>query len=767
MAELRTIQQAEIRDFVGVRYLLALGDEYSVIPNPLQALGRPLRATEPPLEDQHILVVGPTGLHLLSYHLVYREGRSPHFVKLAEQLEHSAALLFEFLSRFTKHVPPLQLSIVVQDGNMEGAASSYVSFVPWSQVRNHIESATSQLQPEAIQTLLEILKADMSFERVDRYHILCELERLPEQVKYLAVNTVNDRPVLLKEVSLPYDPDQLARHAVVRGAKVAQKLKHENIVRVEKLIPKEERCYVVSEWCEGAISLKQYMSEHPGAIPLTTAIQLIKDLCWAVMYAHNQGVIHRNLTPENMLVTPGHRLKVLNFDMAKNADMMTLQTTEFNKAARQNPYLAPECIMSPHQLDQRVDVYSIGVIFYELLTGSLPSHYDESRWESPSRKISGLPGYMDRLISRAIRFYKDLRFSTVHAFYSALEKGVSDKIGARYTISAQDSKRPRAMNSNSIVYQALDTQTERTVALKKILVPPISNYRTRNQDLRQLLEPLEALKSLKHPGLVVLRDTLIDHDDAYVVMDWVEGRSLRDILKRRSNNEGLLPEEVRQIALQLTGVLNYIHKQGYMHGDIKPDNVLLSEGWKVTLMDFMPWSKAEQDVCKIPQTPGYMAPELFSDIDSRPGEGSDIFALGVLMYELLTHRHPYDMARIRESGLEEVLSPDPLPEDVPESLRQVILKAISLAPHKRYRSFSEMQSHLESERNLQFLVQDRQATAPESAESGVLPDTSAVIPDVIWKIALLTTFLWGIYCIQSLSSLPYFSAPVIQEVFYE
>lgn len=761
MAELRTIQQAEIRDFVGVRYLLALGDQYSVIPNPLQALGRPLRDSEPPSEDQHILVIGPTGLHLLSYHLVYREHRSPHFVKVAKQLEHSAALLFEFLSRFVSHVPPFQLSIVVQDGNMEGEATSYVAFVPWSQVRSYIESAPLQLQPEEIKTLLDILKADMSFQRVDRYHILSELERTPEQVKYLAVNTVNDHPVLLKEITLPYDPDQLARHAVVRGAKVAQKLLHENIVQVEKLIPQEERCYIVSEWCEGAISLRQYMNKHPGDIPLTTAIQLIKDLCQAVMYAHNQGVIHRNLNPENMLVTPGHRLKVLNFDVAKNKDMHTLQTSDFKKLTRENPYCAPEYMIGSHQLDQRVDVYSIGVVFYELLTGGLPSHYDESRWEPPSYKINGLPGYMDGLIARSIRFDKDHRFSTVHAFYSALEKGVSDKIGARYLVAAD--ALPRAVSVNSLVYQALDTQTQKHVALKKILMPPITHYQARQQELRQSLEPLDALKSLKHPGLVSLRDTLIEHDDAYVVMDWIEGRNLRVTLEKRPQQQGLLPEEVRQIGVQLAAVLSYIHKQGYVHGDIKPENVMLSEGWRVTLLDFMPWSKAEQDLsCKVPHTMRYMAPELLSNSGQSPNESTDIFALGVLMYELLVHRFPYDVAQLREDRLGQILKPEPLPEDIPESLSRAIYKALSTNPRNRYHTFTELQAHLESERNLVFQAPDTLYTPTPPSE---LQDFQ--VPEVFWKIALLTCFLWGVYCIQSLARLSYFSVPVIQEVFYE
>ena len=759
MAELRTILKAEIRDFAGVRYLLALGDHYSVIPNPLQALGYTRNDS-----DHHILVLGPTGLHLMSYHLVLYQDSSQHFLTLAQQLERSAALLYDYLTRFVGHVPAFHLYIVVRDGNLDGEATPYVQFVPWSKVRGRIEDSPAQLESGHIQALLGALKAEVNFQRIDRYHILCELGRNAESIRYLAMNTIDDRPVVLKEVRLPYDPDQINRNAIIRGAKLALTLDHENIIRVEKLIPQEDRFFIVSEWCEGGITLKQYMLEHPGMIPLTTAIQLIKDLCQALMYAHDQGVIHRNLTPENMLVTAEHRLKVLNFDVAKNADMHTLQSTDFKKLTQENPYAAPEYMIGTHHVDQRVDVYSVGVIFYELLTGRKPGHYDESRWEPPSRVIPGLPHYMDSLVARAIRFDKEQRFSTIHAFYSALETGVSDLIGSRYRVLQ---KAPQKSGSkNSLLYKAEDQQTGQIVALKKLLIPPTTTLATRLQVLRQSLEPLQALRNLHHPALITLIDTLIEDDDGYVVMNWVEGRDLRETLRLRPDGEGLLPEEVRQIGLQLAGVLDYLHAEGFVHADIKPENVMLSEGWKVTLLDFFPWRKSESGALqRIPKTVRYMAPELLSG-SQTPDEQTDLFAYGVLLFELLSHRFPYDIAALRSIAQRGPgtgplhCHPELLPEAIPEALQEVVLRALACDRHERYLHFRQVQTALELD-----LIPERTLILSQSDPESVTKQPD--IPRSVWLLALGGTLLLSLYLFQTVRTIWFTPIPIIEEITYE
>jgi len=756
MAELRTIQKAEVKDFVGIRYLLALSDQYAVIPYPLRSLG--LQNTD---QDLFMLVIGPTGIFLLSYHLIYKREQSQHYLTLAYDIERSADMLEHYLLRYLSGLPMIRQAIVVHDGNIQGQATERVGFVGWSKLRAWVEEGPVILEPTTTRKMLQVLKAELLYQRVFRYQILCEIDRSPGQLRYLAMDTVEDRPVVLKEVFLPQGASHEDSHALIRGAKLARELQHENIVQVENIVPREDRVYIVSEWCEGAISLRQYLDEHPGTLPLTTAIQLIKDLCQALMAAHAKGIIHRNLTPDNLLVTPEHRLKVFNFDAAKKEGMHTLQSTALKKLTEENPYADPDYAIGTHQVDQRVDVYSVGVIFYELLTGNKPTHYDELLWEPPSKLIPGLPTYMDRLIARAIKFDKDQRYSTIHAFYSALEKGTSDLIGSRYELLGNEvHKAP-----NSLIFKARDTQTGQMVALKKLLVPPTTDYQTRLQTLQMTLDPLKELKYLQHNALVRVIDTLIEDDDGYVVMEWVEGRNLREHLKALPNHDGLLPEEIRHIGLQLSDVLHYIHQEGYVHGDIKPENVMLSQDWKVTLLDFVPWSKHETGTLqKIPKTTRYMAPELLEG-SHVPDEQTDLFALGVLMYELLTHRFPYDYAQLRSQGKGES-GPRPLPldEKVPEDLAQVVFKALAFERAGRYNSFESFQVDLENKCD----VSEPPARLEAAIQSRLKPSNHDDIPRLVWVSAGLAVLLMGIYLFQEIQQWVNPSdIPVLKEIQYE
>lgn len=696
MAELRTIQRTEIRDFTRYPFLLWLNDQFSVIPYPIRSLG-----FNPSGHDHCVLVVGPTGLFLISCHLLVPRTQQPHYQDLTEDLERAAEMLWGYLSRYCNFLPPFELIMAVQDGNIQGFATQRVHFMGQSKIRTWLAERPVLLSEEQVHFILRTLNAEQRFERIDRYQIIHELQRDPHQSTYLAIHTVEGRQVILKQIPLPRNAQAEVHTAVIRGAKLAKELHHENIVQVEKILTLETRVLVVTEWCEGSVTLRQYLREHPGSIPLSTAIQLMRDLCQALMYAHAQGIIHRNLSPDNMLVTADHRLKVFNFDLAKKPGMHTLKTSEMQRLTEENPYAAPEYIFGGgHQVDQRVDVFSVGIIFYELLTGRPQMHYmhyDESRWVPPSRLISGLPAYMDSLIAKAIRFDPNQRYTTIHAFYNALEKGTSDLVGARYRLLDPEYHK---QTENSLIFRAEDTHTHQRVALKKLLIPPITDYQTHRALLQERLEPLKPLRHLSHPSLVAVYDTLLDDDDAYVVMEWLEGRTLREIQQSHATRGTYSPEAVRQMAVQLAAVLRFIHGEGYFHGDIKPENIMVSSSGKVTLLDFEPRPKqldAAQEA--VPLTLRYMAPELFNS-GVAPNEQTDLFALGVVLFELLTHNYPYDLAPLREASLEAPPVPRSirvLRPEVPEDLERLLLRMVAFRPSERLRSFAQLLDQLEGE----------------------------------------------------------------------
>lgn len=685
MAELRTIQRTEIRDMMTMSCLLPLDDRFKIIPHPMSSLQA--QSSE---ADRYILVVGPTGLYLMSYHLMepQRQHSPPHFMDMARELEQAADFLHNYLCLQCPFIPPFHLYMIVHDRSIEGPATARVAFVPGNKLRKYLQEEEEQpLSGDQVNLILDVLRANYNFQRILRYQILAELDKTEQQTTYLAMDIPNDKPVTLKEIWVSYDPQNMDRHALIRGAKLAKELDHENIIRIETVYQQDDRCFIVTEWCESGITLKQYLQDQRGQIPLTVAIQLIKDLCRALMYAHDKGIIHRNLSPDNLIITREHRLKVSNFNLAKKSGMQTLQGKDLKRLVTENPYAAPESILDSAQMDQRFDVYSVGVIFYELLTGKCPNHYKEELWEPPSQLIAGLPAYMDILISKAIRFDKNQRYSTVYAFYSALEKGAVELLQGRYLLRSAPSSTLTANaplyheTADSLLFAALDTQTQTQVAIRKLLVPAIYPRQQRLEILQAQLQALKPFKELHHDNLALVLDVFMEDDDAYVVREWLDARSLADVVATVGQKLSFI--EVRAIAAQIAESLQYLHQEGYVYGGLTLDKVLYTEERQVLLLEHPLQSRNA--------VPSHHLSQPAMSLDD---EQTDVFMLGCLLYTLIAAREPYtwhDGKFVLTSSSLSLFSYEPT---IPPDLERLVLKAVALAPDERHLTMTHLLTEL-------------------------------------------------------------------------
>lgn len=173
----------------------------------------------------------------------------------------------------------------------------------------------------------------------------------------------------------------------------------------------------------------------------------------------------------------------------------------------------------------------------------------------------------------------------------------------------------------------------------------------------------------------------------YLVMEYVEGANLKVLYTR---HDPVLLENVAQIIIDVASALEHIHECGYMHLDVKPENVIVSRNAAVRLVDFdlaQPITENPRKITKNPGTPAYMAPEQLSGqpIDQRV----DVFAFGVAAYELLTSQKPFpgeSSAEIlrAQTDRSDFLTPRQLNPDVPIGLERAILKCIEREPDKRY-----------------------------------------------------------------------------------
>ncbi len=215
-----------------------------------------------------------------------------------------------------------------------------------------------------------------------------------------------DRFVALK--LLPHGPgaDPAFAERFNREARVLARLNHPGIVTVYDFGRAGEFFFLMMEYVDG-VNLRQAM--QAGRFTPAQALALVPRICEALQYAHDEGILHRDIKPENILLDTRGRVKIADFGIAKLiGDTTPASKLTASGAAVGTPhYMAPEQLESPQDVDQRADVYSLGVVFYELLTGELPI----GRFAPPSEK-SPVDPRVDPIVFRALEKERTKRFGS-------------------------------------------------------------------------------------------------------------------------------------------------------------------------------------------------------------------------------------------------------------------------------------------------------------------------------------------------------------------
>lgn len=225
-----------------------------------------------------------------------------------------------------------------------------------------------------------------------------------------------DRMVALKVLpkSLAATPGFAERFT--REGRVLARLSHPNIVTVHDFGESGGFCYLIMEYVDG-VNLRQAM--RAGRFTPEQALGIIPVMCEALQYAHSQGVLHRDIKPENILLDAKGKVKIADFGIAKILDESGdggMLLTQSGARLGTAPYMAPEQIEKPGSVDHRADIYSLGVVFYEMLTGELPL----GRFAAPSEK-SSVSGGMDEVVFRALAKERERRQQSAGEFKTQIE----------------------------------------------------------------------------------------------------------------------------------------------------------------------------------------------------------------------------------------------------------------------------------------------------------------------------------------------------------
>lgn len=200
----------------------------------------------------------------------------------------------------------------------------------------------------------------------------------------------------------------------------------------------------------------------------------------------------------------------------------------------------------------------------------------------------------------------------------------------------------------------------------------------------------KVLAGLHHPNIVEIIDVFDENNTSYMVMTYIEGKSLQSIVEARGKLP--YPETVNYIA-QITNAVGYIHEHHILHRDIKPDNIMITADYKAILIDFGSAREFEQDKTQIHTsmlTHGYAPTEQYT-ANSRKGSYTDIYAIGATMYFVLTGQVPTEAAaRLTEP----MAAPKDLSPDIPDEANRTILKAMQLKAENRHQTIQEFMDDL-------------------------------------------------------------------------
>ncbi len=284
------------------------------------------------------------------------------------------------------------------------------------------------------------------------------------------------------------------------------------------------------------------------------------------------------------------------------------------------------------------------------------------------------------------------------------------------------------------VFLAHDPDIDRRVALKVLQ----ADHLTSKQIVNRFIKEAKAIGRLSHPGIVNVYDVGQDHGTIFIAMEYLEGRPLNEAV--RSQKLGIT--SIVNICRQVAAALDYAHQKGIVHRDIKPSNLILMDNNQVKLTDFgiarfedasLTLKTRSGDILG---TPAYMAPEQITcrGVDNR----SDLFSLGVILYELLVGQRPFIenniAALFRAISEHEPIPPIKANPSIPPGLNTIILKAMKKDPDHRFQSGAELVSALSA-----YLL---------DAKTDLKPPKKAVIYNRLGGILILLAAVvvcWQIY----------------------
>ena len=472
----------------------------------------------------------------------------------------------------------------------------------------------------------------------------------------------------------PYLPDaerKVERRRIENAFRAMTALPgHPNILTVRDFFPNEDenQFVLVTEDVAGH-ALRQHITKVSLSLTFDQKIAIVRDILAALNHAHRSEpqVVHRNLTPDAVIVGESGRALLCGFDYARTGK------GQFSTIAEEivdelNPiYQAPECDKDPSQASETSDLYAAGLVFYELLVGEpawtsvddmmdkdaifpvkpselkpeLPVEFDE--WlqglcafdveDRPARATIALRRF-GQIVGPDPREASSVKAPNTFVaasgrpeiHYAALERG--NDLANRFRVEEK-----LGQGGFSVVYRVFDSFSDTSRVLKLIVKDRHSTF----ERLKREYSILERLPP--HPNVVrvVWADKLSD-ETPFMVFEYIPGTGVDDLLE----SDSFSPDDVKLLGMETLAGLVHLHENGVFHRDIKPSNLLWTDRG-VRIIDFNVAVNADDDESRPGGTRRYVPPDLHVGEEMTAEEKTDwdLFALGMTLYECVTGKYPW------------------------------------------------------------------------------------------------------------------------------
>lgn len=514
----------------------------------------------------------------------------------------------------------------------------------------------------------DIIIADHKVEEV--------LSQDQDLVEYLArpVHAKFGRLKRLRVFNLPiYQDDESKRkreEEIHRDYEVLELIGHHpNIVALKGFYNHEsDQVVEILDWAEEG-TLRIVMDKDN--LTLEQKIAIIRDIANGLKAAHSKNIIHRNLKPENILIG-NSGAQLMNFDKAYMSKKGGLTVWKTALAQEDRRYIAPELSGTSQTADVffSTDIFSMGLIFYELIVGKLPYEAIErflldggilKKEIMPSHIIPGVPAWIDKVIKKMIVGDVDERYASIEEFLKEFEYYIStptEELLSKVPSKQEKSEEELFDDPNRVfkagekigvfrvaseivgkggfaqVYKVTHTIQDQEFALKV--------YNS-SVPLSSLIDEFKALQTLNHPNIVkFIWSDQLPGGRFYIVTEFLKGEPLSQYAW---GTKKLTVQEALQVGRDIASALIYMHKdepskKAIYHRDIKPNNIMRVQDRGFVLIDFNIAKEADKSNTYA-GTDSYIAPDLKYGNTINWDASGDTFALGVTLFELICKKHPY------------------------------------------------------------------------------------------------------------------------------